>query len=193
MRKIIVSQFMSIDGVIEGPGGEPDYDRNMWAFKFNRGPEGDAFKLEELRSCDALLLGRVTYQGFAAAWPTVTDEEGFANKINTMQKYVVSSTLESADWTNSTIVRGDVATEIAKLKDTDGGDILVNGSATLVHALAEHDLVDQYNLMVFPIILGAGKRFVDATSHSTTLRLVDSKPVGPDGILVLTYQPTSIG
>jgi dihydrofolate reductase len=187
MRKIIVSQFMSIDGIIEGPGGEPDYDRNMWAFKFNRGPEGDAFKLRELESCDALLLGRKTYDGFAAAWPTVKDEEGFADKINTMQKYVVSSTLESADWTNSTIIRGDVAKEISALKESEGGDILVNGSAQLVNALAEHDLVDEYRLMVFPIILGEGKRLISGTSHSATLRLAETLPVGPDGIIVLTY------
>ena len=189
MRKIIVSQFISVDGVIEGPGGEPDYDRNMWAFKFNRGTEGDDFKLQELLESDALLLGRKTYVSFAAAWPTMTDEVGFAAKMNSMRKYVVSSTLESADWPNSMIIRGDVATEIAALKQTDGGSILVNGSAQLVHALAEHDLVDEYRLMVFPILLGAGKRFIDGLTHTTSMRLAGSAPVGPDGIVILTYRP----
>ncbi len=147
------------------------------------------FELDEVLASDALLLGRVTYERFAAAWPSMTDEVGFADKFNSMPKYVVSKTLEEAGWNNSTVIKGDVAEEVSKLKRQPGGDIMVNGSRQLIRALMEHDLVDEYRLMVFPIVLGAGERLFDEGSERTTLRLVATQPVGPDGVVVLTYEP----
>jgi dihydrofolate reductase len=188
MRKLVVSQFVTVDGVMDGPGGDKGAPRGGWAFQFNRGADGDKFKLDEVMASDALLLGRVTYEGFAAAWPGRSDEAGFADKFNNMPKYVVSSTLtEPLEWNNSTLIKGDLAEEVSKLKAEPGGDILVNGSGQLVHALGERDLVDEYRLMVFPVILGAGKKLFGDTSASAPLRLVDSKPVGSDGVIVLTY------
>lgn len=190
MGKLVVTEFVSLDGVIEAPGGGEEYAHAGWSFKFNRGPEGDKFKLDELMAADAQLLGRVTYQGFAAAWPRMTDNE-FGEKMNSMPKYVVSSTLSAADanWTNSTVISGDVAGQIAALKPHIAGDILVAGSARLVQFLAQHDLVDEYRLMLFPVVLGTGKRlFAEGTAH-TLLRLVHTQPLGPDGILLLTYIP----
>jgi dihydrofolate reductase len=187
MGKVVVSQFVTVDGVIEDPGGAEGFDRGGWAFQFDRGPEGNRFKLDEVMAADALLLGRVTYEGFAAAWPSRKDEAGFADKFNSMPKYVVSTTMEKADWNNSTIIGSDLGRELGELKDRHGSDILVNGSATLVGALAEQDLVDEYRLMVFPVVLGAGKRlFGDLGSHKS-LRLTDSKPAGACTILV--YEP----
>jgi dihydrofolate reductase len=190
MGKLVVTEFISLDGVIEAPGGGEEYAHAGWSFKFNRGPEGDKFKLDELMAADAQLLGRVTYLGFASAWPAMTDNE-FGEKMNGMPKYVVSSTLSAADanWTNSTVISGDVAGQIARLKPQIAGDILVAGSARLVQFLAQHNLVDEYRLMLFPVVLGTGKRlFAEGTAH-TVLRLVDSRPLGPDGILLLTYVP----
>ena len=187
MSRIIVSQFVSIDGVIDSPGGEPEFDRSGWAFQFDRGPEGDQFKLEEVGQADALLLGRKTYAGFAAVWPTVTDEAGFAEKMNGMPKYVLSSTLENPSWANTTVL-GSVD-EVAKLRESGSEELLVNGSAQLVQALAERNLVDEYRLMVFPTLLGAGRKLFGDTSAASKLKLVEMKPVGPDGVVVLTYQP----
>ncbi len=189
MSRIVVSQFVTVDGVVEGPGNEPDFDRAGWAFQFDRGDEGNRYKLEEVFGAGALLLGRVTYEGFAAVWPSMTDEVGFADKMNTMPKYVVSSTLAEPGWANSTVLSGDVADEVEKLKRRDSGDILVNGSIQLVRTLAEHGLVDEYRLMVFPIVVGAGRRLFGDTDQVATLRLVEAKPVGPDGVAVLTYRP----
>src|SRR5215210_4342442 len=155
MGRIVVTEFVSLDGVIEDPGGSEDFEYGGWSFEFERGEEGDRFKLDEVMQSDALLLGRVTYEGFAAAWPSRSGE--FADKFNTMPKYVVSTTLQEPEWNNSTVIRGDVAAEVSKLKQEPGGDILVNGSVQLVSALIEHDLVDEYRLMVFPVVLGAGK------------------------------------
>jgi dihydrofolate reductase len=191
VSKIVVSQFMTLDGVIEDPGGSEDTHRGGWAFKFDRGPEGDKFKLDEVMAADALLLGRVTFEGFAAAWPDRTDDVGFADKFNGMPKYVVSSTLEDPSWNNSTVITGDVAAEIAKLKQEPGGDLLVNGSAQLVQTLMENDLVDEYRLMVFPVVLGEGKRLFGDMGEATSLRLADSKPVGDDGVVILTYEPVA--
>jgi dihydrofolate reductase len=185
MAKVIVSQFVTLDGVVEDPGGSEDFDRGGWAFQFDRGPEGDKFKLDEVRDADALLLGRRTYEGFAEAWPSREGE--FADKFNNMAKYVVSTTLEDPDWNNSTVIKGDVADEVAKLKDGAGGDILVNGSVQLVQALVEHGLVDEYRLMVFPVVLGSGKRLFGDTSEAVGLKLVDSKPAGET--VILTYEP----
>ena len=185
MRKVIVSQFVTVDGVIEDPGGAEGHDRGGWAFEFDRGPEGDKFKLDEVMESDALLLGRVTYEGFAAAWPSRQGD--FADKFNTMPKYVVSTTLEDPEWSNSTVIAGDVAEAVGELKRQPGGDILVNGSAQLVQTLAEHDLVDEYRLMVFPVFLGAGKPLFGETSNALPLKLVDTKPAGE--CLILIYEP----
>ncbi len=190
MGKVVVTEFVTLDGVIESPGGGEGFAHDGWSFKFNRGDEADKFKSDELMAADAQLLGRVTYQGFARAWPSMGGNE-FGDRMNNMPKYVVSNTLSDADatWTNSTVIRGDAASQIARLKEQLGRDILVAGSAKLVQFLADHDLVDEYRLMVFPVVLGTGKRLFADLAAPSTLRLVDSKPVGPDGVIILTYQP----
>jgi dihydrofolate reductase len=185
--KLVVTEFVSLDGVIEDPGGSEDFEHGGWSFEFDRGSDGDKFKLDETLASEALLLGRVTYEGFAAAWPSRSDEVGFADKFNTMPKYVVSTTLTDPEWTNSTVIDGDVVEEIRKLKEEPGGDLVVHGSATLVRTLVDNDLVDEYRLMVFPIVLGKGKRLFGDAADKKRLRLVDAKPVGPDGVVVLTY------
>jgi dihydrofolate reductase len=186
--RIVVTEFISLDGVIEAPGGGENFKHGGWSFEISRGDEGDKFKLDETMSSEALLLGRVTYEGFAAAWPSRTDEFGFADKFNNMPKYVVSSTLKDPEWNNSTVLTGDVADEVAKLKERHDGDIVVHGSPQLVQALIENDLVDEYRLMVFPVVLGSGKRLFGETTDKKSLRLVDSKVVG-DGVSILVYQP----
>ena len=190
MGSIVVSEFVSLDGVMEDPGGAEGTRHAGWTFRFDRGPEGDRYKLDEVLAAEALLLGRVTYQGFAAAWPTVEDPVGFADKMNAMPKFVVSSSLRDADaiWHNSTVVRGDLVAEMQRLKATVPGDLLVAGSAALVQLLVEHDLVDEYRLMVFPIVLGSGKRLFGEVSEPPVLRLDSVQSVG-DGIVVLTYHP----
>ena len=187
MGRIVVTEFVSLDGVMEAPGGGENYKHAGWTFEIDRGEEGDKFKFDELMEADAQLLGRVTYDGFAAAWPTFTDNVGFADKMNAMPKYVVSSTLQSADWNNTTILSGDVVEEIKKLKEDVDGVILVAGSAQLVQTLIEHDLVDELRLMVFPVVLGSGKRLFGDTTDKKPLKLADSKSVG-DGIAILTYR-----
>ena len=183
MGRIVVSQFITIDGVFEDPGGSEGHERGGWAFEFERGPEGDKFKLDEVMASEALLLGRVTYEGFAAAWP---DREGeFADKFNGMAKYVASSTLETPGWNNTTVIRGDLAAEVSKLRAAEGGDVLVNGSAQLVGTLLESDLVDEVRLMVFPVVLGKGKRlFGDGVRRP--MRLVESRPAGE--VLITRYE-----
>ena len=188
MGRIVVTEFVSLDGVMEAPGGGEDFKHAGWTFEINRGDEGDKFKLDETLSSEALLLGRVTYEAFALAWPSRTDEVGFADKFNSMPKYVVSSTLENPEWNNSTVLKGDVAEEVAKLKRQHDGDIVVHGSARLVQTLVEHDLVDELRLMVFPVVLGTGKRLFGETSDKKPLQLVDTKVVG-DGVTILVYQP----
>ncbi|HEY6836796.1 MAG TPA: dihydrofolate reductase family protein [Gaiellaceae bacterium] len=175
MRKLVVSEFVTLDGVMEDPGGAEELDRGGWAFQFERGEEGDRFKLDELLDAEILLLGRRTYEGFAAAWPERTDEVGFAEKMNTMRKVVVSKTLEDASWSNTTVVTGDLAEEISGLKEEDGGDILVAGSLQLAQELLERDLVDELRLMVFPVVLGAGKRLFGETRASKPFRLVEAR------------------
>ncbi|MEX2465215.1 MAG: dihydrofolate reductase family protein [Gaiellaceae bacterium] len=182
----MVTEFVSLDGVVEAPGGGEDFRHGGWSFEISRGDEGDKFKLDEALSSEALLLGRVTYEGFAAAWPSREGE--FADKFNTMPKYVVSSTLEEPEWNNSTVLKGDVAGEVAKLRQEQDGDIMVHGSPRLVQTLVEHDLVDEFRLMVFPVVLGSGKRLFGETTDKKPLRLVDSKVVG-DGVVILTYEP----
>jgi dihydrofolate reductase len=185
--KLVVSEFITLDGVVEDPGGAESFEHGGWSFKFEQGQEGERYKLDEVMAADALLLGRVTYDGFAAAWPSMADEAGFADKMNGMPKYVVSSTLERPEWNNTTVVDGDVAGEVSKLKQ-EAGDLLVLGSPTLIRTLMEHDLVDEYRLMVFPVVLGTGKRLFGDGSRLSTLRLAEGKPVGPDGVVVLTYE-----
>jgi len=181
MARIVVTEFVSLDGCIDEP---------QWTFQYDRGPEGDKFKWDELFGSEALLLGRVTYQGFAQAWPHMGDDE-FGHRMNTIGKYVVSGTLAEADatWGDTTIIRGDIPAEIAKLKAKSGGDLLVEGSCQLVRELARHGLVDGYRLMVFPIILGGKMRmFPDALNEPTRLKLTSSK-VLDSGISLLTYEP----
>jgi dihydrofolate reductase len=185
MSKLIVSEFVTLDGVIEAPGGEPTHPHTGWVFDF-MGPEQERYKLDEVREAKSLLLGRVTYEGFSAAWP---DREGeFAEKMNTMPKYVVSSSLsEPLGWSNSTVISGDVAGEVSKLKQRDGGPILVAGSQTLVHSLIENDLVDEYRLMVFPVLLGSGKRLFPDSPDKRPLALADSERFD-SGVVVHTYR-----
>lgn len=182
MGKLVVTEFITLDGVIEEP---------RWSFDFNRGEDGETFKGDELKAADAQLLGRITYQGFAKAWPTMTDTGWFGEKMNSMPKFVVSTTLtdKAADWNNSTVIRDNIPGQVSRLKQEVKGDILVAGSAQLVQTLAKHGLVDEYRLMVYPILLGTGKRLFADGMPRTALRLVDSRIVGPDRVLILTYQP----
>jgi dihydrofolate reductase len=189
MGRIIVTEFASLDGVVEDPGGAESFKYGGWSFEISRGDEGDRFKLDETMGSEALLLGRTTYEGFADAWPKRDGE--FADKFNTMPKYVVSSTLENPEWTNTTVLKGDVADEVAKLKEQQDGDIVVHGSVQLVQALLENDLVDELRLMVFPVVLGSGKRLFGDTSDKKPLQLVDSKVVG-DGVAILVYRPAAV-
>jgi dihydrofolate reductase len=186
MGRIVVTEFVSLDGVMEDPGGSEDFKHGGWTFEIDRGDEGNKFKVDEALEADALLLGRVTYEGFAAAWPSREDE--FANKFNSMPKYVVSSTLVEPEWNNSTVLKGDLMEEVSKLRQGPGGDIVVHGSAQLVQTLVENDLVDEFRLMVFPVVLGGGKRLFGETSDKKRLRLTDSKTVG-DGVAILIYEP----
>jgi dihydrofolate reductase len=185
MGKIVVTEFISLDGVVEDPGGSEDFKYGGWSFEFSRGEEGDKFKLDEALEAEALLLGRVTYEGFADAWPTRSGE--FADRFNSMPKYVVSSTLDSASWNNSTVIKGDVAKAVTDLRDQLDGNIVVHGSAQLVRFLLEHDLVDELRLMVFPVVLGSGKSLFGETTEKKTLELVDSKTVG-DGVSIQIYR-----
>jgi dihydrofolate reductase len=185
MGRVIVTEFISVDGVVEDPGGSENFKYGGWTFEFSRGEEGDQFKLDETLEAEAQLLGRVTYEGFAEAWPPRDGE--FADKFNSMPKYVVSSTLKNPEWTNSTVLDGDMAESVAKLKDEVDGDIVVHGSVQLVQGLIEHGLVDELRLMVFPVVLGGGKRLFGETSDKRALRLTDSKTVG-DGVSILVYQ-----
>lgn len=185
MGKIVVTEFISLDGVVEDPGGSEDFKYGGWSFEFSRGEEGDKFKLDEALEAEALLLGRVTYEGFAEAWPTRTGE--FADRFNSMPKYVVSSTLESPAWNNSTVIKGDVAKALTELRGQHDGNIVVHGSVQLVQYLLEHDLLDELRLMVFPVVLGRGKGLFGETSDKKTLKLVESKTVG-DGVNIQIYQ-----
>jgi dihydrofolate reductase len=186
MARIVVTEFISLDGVVEDPGGSEDFKYGGWSFEFDRGDEGNQFKFDETRNSSGMLLGRVTYEGFAEAWPQREGE--FADLFNSMPKYVVSSTLKDPEWTNSTVLAGDVVEEVSKLREGPDGDIVVHGSAQLAQTLVEHDLVDELRLMVFPVVLGTGKRLFGDPGDKKTLKLVDSKVVG-DGVLILTYRP----
>jgi dihydrofolate reductase len=185
MGKIVATEYVSLDGVVEAPGGGEDFEHAGWSFEVDRGEEFEKFKLDETLNAEALLLGRVTYDGFAAVWPSMEGE--LADKFNAMPKYVVSSTLADPEWNNSTVLEGDVMEEVSRLRQAPGGDIVVHGSPQLVQTLLEHDLIDELRLMVFPVVLGKGKRLVGETSDKKRLRLTDSRTVG-DGIAILVYE-----
>jgi dihydrofolate reductase len=185
MGRIIVSEFVSLDGVMQDPGGDSKWKHAGWSFKVSRGEEGDKFKFEETRDSEAILLGRVTYEGFAKAWPSVPGE--FGDLFNNMPKYVVSSTLERADWKNSTILKGEVVKEVSALKQRVKGNIVVHGSARLVQTLLQDGLVDELRLMVYPVILGSGKRLFGDTTDKQALKLTESRTVG-DGIAILIFE-----
>src|ERR1700730_1702061 len=188
MGKLLVSEFISLDGIIEDPGGAEGYAHGGGSFR-NPTPDGDQFKLEELRAADVLLLGRVTYQGCAAAWPGMEDTTGeFGKKMNAMPKVVVTTTLTEATWNNTTIISGNLAAEVGRLKERYQGDILVAGSPTLVHALTRLGLVDEYRLLVHPVVVGKGKRLFGEDNAGTDLELVESRKAGPD-VLLLIYRP----
>jgi dihydrofolate reductase len=187
MGNIVVTEFMTLDGVFEDPGGSEGFERGGWAFKYERGEDGDKCKLDETMGSDALLLGRVTYEGFAEAWPSREGE--FADKFNGMPKYVVSNTLTDPEWNNSTVLAGDdIAARLAELRQRHEGDIVVHGSGQLARTLLDHNLVDELRLMIFPVLLGVGKRLFE-DGGGVALRFVDTKPVGPDGVVILTYRP----
>jgi dihydrofolate reductase len=183
--RIVVTEFVSLDGVMEDPGGSEDFQHGGWALAISRGDEGDRFKLDELHEAEAQLLGRVTYDGFAAAWPSRTDEVGFAEKMNTMPKYVVSSTLGEPEWQNTTVLRD--LDDVARLRGDLDGTILVAGSKRLVQGLLDRDLVDELRLMVFPIVLGSGGRLFGEGNEPKALSLRDSRTVG-DGVVILVYE-----
>jgi dihydrofolate reductase len=186
MSKLIVSEFVTLDGVMEAPGGEPTHPHAGWVFE-SMSAEQEQYKLDEVREAGSLLLGRVTYEGFSAAWPGRGGE--FADKMNSMPKHVVSSTLsEPLAWSNSSLIRGDVAGKVTELRQQDGGPILVAGSQTLVHSLVEDDLVDEYRIMIFPVLLGGGRRLFPDSRHKRALKLVDTRRFD-SGVVVHTYHP----
>ncbi len=185
MSKLIVTEFVSLNGVVEAPGGEPTHPHTGWTFDFH-GDEQMQYKLDEVHEAESLLIGRKTYEGFSAAWPERDGE--FADKMNSMPKYVVSSTLTDPEWSNTTVLSGDVVGEVKRLKERNGGPILVAGSATLVHALVEADLVDEYRVMLFPVLIADGLRMFPGTSEKKPLTLVDAKTFD-SGVSVLTFEP----
>ncbi len=186
MSRVVVSEFITLDGVMEAPGGEPTHPHTGWVFDF-MSPEQERYKLEEVREAEALLLGRVTYEGFSAAWPERGGE--FADKMNAMRKVVASTTLEDPEWNNTTVIR-DVPGDVAAVKEEDGGPVLVAGSRTLVHSLMEHDLVDQIRLLIFPVVLGSGGRLFPETPDKTPLALADSQTFS-SGVTAQTYRRAS--
>jgi dihydrofolate reductase len=184
MRKIIATEFLSLDGVMEGPGPDDPFELAGWTMSYWANEIGK-FKFDEIFASDALLLGRVTYQGFASAWPSRTDEAGFAERMNNLPKYVVSTTLQAADWKNSTLIKDNIAEQVSGLKQQPGQDILIAGSSRLVETLMQLDLIDEYRLLVYPLVLGRGKRlFKDGIR--VNLKLVESM-VFPSGVTALTY------
>jgi dihydrofolate reductase len=184
MGRIVVTEFISLDGVVEAPGGE-DFKYRGWSFEFDRGEDGNKFKLDEALEAEALLLGRRTYESFAGAWP---GREGpFADKFNSMPKYVVSSTLNDPEWNNTSVISGNVVEEVTRLKDQVDGDIQVPGSIRLVQELIENDLVDEIHLMTFPVILGTGRRLFGETTDKKPWKLAESMTVG-EGIPITIYR-----
>lgn len=189
MRKVIASEYVSLDGVMEDPGGSEEFEHGGWSLQFFD-EEAAKYAYDQLFASDALLLGRVTYQAFADAWPSMTDEVGFADRMNSLPKFAVSKTLEEVEWNNSSLIKENVAEEVSKLKQQPGQNILIYGSSELVNTLMQHDLIDEYRLWVHPVVLGSGKRlFRDDGSDTKVLRLVDAKTFG-SGVVVLSYQPS---
>ena len=189
MRRVVVSEFVTLDGVIEGPGHDEHRDgKNAWALRYGS-EDQQRYKIAEVFEAGALLLGRMTYQIFAAFWPSAPKDGGFADRMNAIPKYVVSTSLEKATWQNTTLIKGDVAGEIAKLKQEPGGDIFIYGSADLVNSLLGHDLIDEFRIMVFPVVLGSGKRLFRDGRDTTDMKLVDTRTFS-SGVVVHTYQPT---
>ena len=193
MRKIVVSEFVSLDGVMQAPGRQEEdtsgsFKHGGWSFKFHD-DQVPRYKLDELSASDALLLGRKTYEIFAGYWPKAKDDAGFADKMNNLAKHVVSTTLKKADWNNSRLIKTKVPEEVGKLRQQPGKDVLVYGSGKLVKTLLQHDLVDELRLMVYPVVLGSGKRLFDDHAETLkTLRLAESKAF-PSGIVLLSYHP----
>ncbi|MGE5334516.1 MAG: dihydrofolate reductase family protein [Nitrososphaerota archaeon] len=188
MGRIVVSEFIPLDGVIEAPGGEESLgERSGWSIPyFNE--ETLKFKLDDLLASDALLMGRVTYQIHAAVWPSMTDEEGFADRMNNLPKYVVSTTLETVEWNNSRLISGNIPEEVKKLKQEIQRDILIDGGSDLVNLLRRHGLIDEYRLLVYPVVLGTGKRLFQEGGQKTELRLMEARALST-GVVGLTYQP----
>ena len=186
MRKVIVSEYVTLDGVIEDPGGAEGFKHGGWSFGFG-GAEQQQYKFEELFASDALLLGRRTYEGFAAAWPNMPGAGEYGERMNSLPKYVVSTTLQEVTW-NASLIKGHIAEEVSKLKQQPGQDVLIFGSGELVHQLTQQDLIDEYRLMVFPVVLGSGKRLFPEGSGQKVLRLVETRAFS-SGVVVLTYQP----
>jgi dihydrofolate reductase len=184
MGKLVITEFITLDGTIEDPGGAEQTPYGGFAFKFDQGADGPKFKLDELMAADAQLLGRVTYEGFAKAWPAMNDNP-FGEKFNSMPKHVVTSTLDDLEWNNSHVVRGDLAEEIAKLKAQYDGDLLLAGSATLAQSLLRLDLVDQINLMVFPLLAGAGKKLFPQDGSQLPFELAETAQAGQTVTMIL--------
>lgn len=186
MRRLIVSAYTTLDGVVQDPVGMENSGLGNWTGPFTRGPEGDTIMHEELMAADSVLLGRISYEGFAAVWPNINDDTGFARKMNSMRKYVASNTIEQAEWTNTTVLSGDVVSAVRKLKSESGGDIVIYGSAGLVHSLLPHGVVDEMRLMIYPIVLGRGTRMFPS-GFASTLALKEVKPLG-SGIVYAAYR-----
>jgi dihydrofolate reductase len=186
MGKIIITENVSLDGVIEDPTGAEGLSFGGWFWETDRGEDGEKFTLDKTLGAEALLLGRRSYELFAATWPSRGGD--LADKMNSLPKYVVSSSLVAPDWNNSTVLKGDVVHEVAKLKRELGGEIVVLGSPQLARTLIEHDLADELRLMTYPVVLGAGARLFGETSAKKPMRLVNTQTVG-DGIAILTYAP----
>jgi dihydrofolate reductase len=187
MRNVVVSEFITMDGVWEDPGGSEKTKHGGWSFKF-WSDESAKYKYDELFAADALLLGRVTYEGFAAAWPAVTDESGFADRMNGLPKYVASRTLDKVDWQNSHLIEGDVVAAVSALKQEDGQNILVGGSGELADSLLRADLVDELRFLVSPVVLGSGRRFFKDGSPPKVMELAEAVTF-ESGVLALTYRP----
>ena len=184
-RKLVLSCYTSLDGVMQDPVGMENSGLGNWTGAFNRGPEGDNVMHEELMQADIVWLGRTTYDGFAAVWPSVDDQAGFGRKMNSVRKYVASNTMKQAEWANTSVLSGDVASAVRELKSGSGGDILIYGSAGLVHALMPHSVIDEVRMMIYPVVLGRGTRLFPA-NHASTFELKQVKPLG-SGIVRAEY------
>jgi dihydrofolate reductase len=186
MGRVVVTEFVSVDGVFEDPGGAEGFEHGGWTFEYDRGDDGNKFKMDELMDAEVQLLGRKTYEGFAEAWPSREGE--FADKINKGRKVLVSTTLSDPDWENTIVIADDVVDQLAKLRDETKGNILVAGSGRLVQTLLANDLVDELRLMIFPTILGRGRRLFPEGIGRIKLELADDRRVGPDGVRVEVYE-----